>query len=197
MLAYLQGILVEKQPTSAVIEVNGVGYFVNIPLSTFEVLPPIKQNVRLLIHYHVRDDIPELYGFATREEKELFLMLITISGIGPKMAITILSGASPAQFKARIQAGDEKALRLIPGIGPKTAKRILVELGEKLGAVDTEMPLTGGSAALNAQADEVIKALLSLGYRRAEAFAAVQKACQELGENASIEHLLKAALQKM
>jgi len=197
MLAYLQGILVEKQPTNVVIDVNGLGYHVNIPISTFELLPPINQNVRLLIHYHVRDELPELYGFATREEKELFLMLIAISGIGPKMALTILSGASPAQFKARIQAGDEKALCLIPGIGPKTAKRILVELGEKLGAVSEELAIAGGSIRLNAHADEVIKALLSLGYRRAEAFAAVQKACLELGENADLEILLKTALQKI
>lgn len=197
MFAYLSGNLVMKEPTAVVVDVHGVGYWINVPLSTYEVLPPVNHTVKLLIYFHVREDIQALYGFATAEEKELFLMLINISGIGPKMALTILSGASPSQFKTRIRAGDEKALTLIPGIGPKTARRIILELGEKLGT-DQEQPMSlSQSAPLREKGEETLKALLSLGYRRQEAIQAIQKAIQELGEEATLEQYIKTALNKM
>lgn len=196
MFAYLQGILVSKQPTSVILDVHGVGYQVNISLSTFEALPPVREQAKLLIYYHSNNEIPELYGFATVEEKELFLMLISISGIGPRMAITILSGATPSQFKARIQAGDEKALCMIPGIGPKTAKRILVELSDKLGTT-IEIPAPGGNIQLQPVGEEALKALISLGYRRSEALNAIQKATNQLGPEANLEQLLKTALQNI
>jgi Holliday junction DNA helicase RuvA len=197
MFAYISGKLTQKEPTAVVIDANGVGYLINIPLSTYSALPAPGQPAKLLIYFHVREDIQALYGFATREEKELFLLLINITGIGPKMAITILSGANPDQFRKRILEGDVKALTLIPGIGLKTAKRIIVELGEKLGRTDllvTEdsMPMTN-----EAQSNEALKALMSLGYRRSEALAALRKAVQELGDSASVEKYIKAALNKM
>lgn len=197
MFAYLSGNLVMKEPTAVVVDVHGVGYWINVPLSTYEVLPPVNHPVKLLIYFHVREDIQALYGFATAEEKELFLMLINISGIGPKMALTILSGASPSQFKTRIRAGDEKALTLIPGIGPKTARRIILELGEKLGAVQEQPMSLSQSAPLREKGEETLKALLSLGYRRQEAIQAIQKAIQELGEEATLEQYIKTALNKM
>ncbi|MCK4447245.1 MAG: Holliday junction branch migration protein RuvA, partial [Candidatus Marinimicrobia bacterium] len=140
MFAYLKGLVDYKDPTLVVLDVNGIGYQINIPLSTYEVLPLKSKLVKLLIYYHVREDTQSLFGFATKEEKDLFLMLINISGIGPKMALTILSGATPAQFKNRIISGDVKALTLIPGIGMKTAKRIIVELREKFVGMDEELP---------------------------------------------------------
>lgn len=197
MFAYLKGLVDYKDPTLVVLDVNGVGYQINIPLSTYEVLPLKSKLVKLLIYYHVREDTQSLFGFATKEEKDLFLMLINISGIGPKMALTILSGATPAQFKNRIISGDLKALTLISGIGMKTAKRIIVELREKFVGMDEELPeeITGG--AVSKIGDEALRALLALGYRRGESLNAVKKAYKELGSEASIEKFIKVALSKM
>ncbi len=197
MFAYLKGLVDYKDPTLVVLDVNGIGYQINIPLSTYEVLPPKNEFVKLLIYYHVREDAQSLFGFATKEEKDLFSMLINISGIGPKMALTILSGATPVQFKNRIISGDVKALTLIPGIGLKTAKRIIVELREKFVGVDEKLPeeITGG--VVSKTIDEALKALLALGYRRDESLKAVRKAYKELGDKASIEKFIKVALSKM
>ncbi|MCK4295375.1 MAG: Holliday junction branch migration protein RuvA [Candidatus Marinimicrobia bacterium] len=197
MFAYLKGLVDYKDPTLVVLDVNGIGYQINIPLSTYEVLPLKSKLVKLLIYYHVREDTQSLFGFATKEEKDLFLMLINISGIGPKMALTILSGATPAQFKNRIISGDVKALTLIPGIGMKTAKRIIVELREKFVGMDEELPeeVTGG--AVSKIGDEALRALLALGYRRGESLNAVKKAYKELGSETSIEKFIKVALGKM
>lgn len=197
MFAYISGKLVQKEPTSIVIDANGIGYLINIPLSTYSALPANGQPAKVLIYYHVREDIQALYGFATREEKEMFLLLINITGIGPKMAITILSGASPEQFKKRVLDGDVKALTLIPGIGLKTAKRIIVELGEKLGKTEAPLPEELISITSGSHGDEALKALLSLGYRRSEALTALRKAVQELGDSASVEKYIKVALNKM
>jgi len=197
MFAYLKGLVDYKNPTLVVLDVNGIGYQINIPLSTYEVLPSKNELVKLLIYYHVREDTQSLFGFATKEEKELFLMLINVSGIGPKMALTILSGATPVQFKNRIISGDVKALTLIPGIGLKTAKRIIVELREKFVGMDEKLPeeITGG--VVSKTIDEALKALLALGYRRDESLRAVKRAYKELGDKASIEKFIKVALSKM
>jgi len=197
MFAYISGKLAQKEPTSVVIDTNGIGYLVNIPLSTYSALPVPGQTIKLLIYYHVREDIQALYGFATKEEKDLFLLLINITGIGPKMAITILSGANPGQFRKRILEGDVKALTLIPGIGQKTARRIIVELGEKMGKTDDGIPEELIPVTAESHGDAALKALLSLGYRRSEALAALRKAVQELGDSASVEKYIKAALNKM
>jgi len=197
VFAYLKGIVIHKDPTSIVLDVNGIGYQISIPLSTYERLPGINQSAKLLIHFQVREDAQTLYGFHTQEEKDLFLNLINISGIGPKMAITILSGATPAQFKNRIVAGDVNALTLIPGIGMKTAKRIIVELREKLVGVDDSIPGDAGFIIDSKDSDEALKALLSLGYRRTEALNAIKRALKELDADASVEKILKVALNKM
>ena len=197
MFAYISGKLFQKEPTSVIIDVNGIGYQINIPLSTYSALPATGQNVKLLTYYHVREDIQALYGFATPEEKELFLLLISVSGIGPKMAMTILSGTSPEQFRRRILDGDVESLTLIPGIGLKTARRIIVELGEKIGQTSEVVSGELATVTLGATGEEALRALISLGYRRAEALNALRKAVKELGDSAPVEKYIKAALNQM
>ncbi len=197
MFAYLKGIIDHKDPTSVVLDVNGVGYQISIPLSTYEVLPSRDQTTRLLIHYYLRDDSVALYGFATKEEKNLFLMLTAISGIGPKLAITIMSGTNPTQFRARIISGDVRSLTLIPGIGVKTAKRIIIELREKFVGQDEQIPEDSGGLILTKNLEEALKALIALGYRRGEALESLQKARKIIDEDSSIEEYIKTALTKM
>jgi Holliday junction DNA helicase RuvA len=197
MFAYISGKLFQKEPTSVIIDVNGIGYQINIPLSTYSALPATGQNAKLLTYYHVREDIQALYGFATSEEKELFLLLISVSGIGPKMAMTILSGTSPEQFRRRILDGDVESLTLIPGIGLKTARRIIVELGEKIGQTSEVVSGELATVTLGATGEEALRALISLGYRRAEALNALRKAVKELGDSAPVEKYIKAALNQM
>jgi len=197
MFAYISGKLFQKEPTSVIIDVNGIGYQINIPLSTYSALPATGQNAKLLTYYHVREDVQALYGFATPEEKELFLLLISVSGIGPKMAMTILSGTSPEQFRRRILDGDVESLTLIPGIGLKTARRIIVELGEKIGQTSEVVSGELATVTLGATGEEALRALISLGYRRAEALNALRKAVKELGDSAPVEKYIKAALNQM
>ena len=197
MFAYISGKLFQKEPTSVIIDVNGIGYQINIPLSTYSALPATGQNAKLLTYYHVREDIQALYGFATPEEKELFLLLISVSGIGPKMAMTILSGTSPEQFRRRILDGDVESLTLIPGIGLKTARRIIVELGEKIGQTSEVVSGELATVTLGATGEEALRAMISLGYRRAEALNALRKAVKELGDSAPVEKYIKAALNQM
>ncbi len=197
MFSYIKGILTYKEPTNCTLDVHGIGFEIHITLSTYENLPIIGKEVKLLIHHYVREDAQRLYGFFTFEEKELFLLLISISGIGAKMALTILSGATPDQFKNRIISEDVKSLTLIPGIGKKTAQRIIIELGEKLtqlsGTSSDEMSIT----AKYPNTEEALRALISLGYNRAESTKAINKALKEIGNNGSLEQYIKIALNKM
>lgn len=197
MFAYLDGLITYKDPTLVILDVHGVGYQINIPLSTYEALPSKNQNAKLLIYYHVREDTQALYGFVTKEEKTLFTMLTSISGIGPKLALTIMSGTTPELFKARIISGDVKLLTLIPGVGIKTAKRIIVELREKFVGMDDELPEGTAVFALPKAGEEALKALVSLGYRRGEALEALRKAIKDTDMESSAETLIKTALHKM
>ena len=138
MIAYLQGTIVQKNPTDLVIDVNGVGYAVNIPLSTFEKLEHSTGTVKIFTYLHVREDIMQLYGFATEAEREIFRLLISVSGIGPKMAQGILSGLSINEFKQAILDGNIPALTSISGVGKKTAERLVIELRDKLGKTDLQ-----------------------------------------------------------
>ena len=197
MIARLKGTVIEKSTQRLLLDVGGVGYEVMIPLSTFYELPEPGKPVSLRIYTHVREDTLALFGFLTGKEKTVFTHLIQISGIGPKMALTILSGATPAQFRQRILDGDVRALTLIPGIGQKTAQRIIVELREKIGGPGDQLP-EGFETAFSGQlSDEALKALLSLGYRRSEALKALRKASEQLGADASVEQILKSALKNM
>ena len=197
MFDYIEGKLVQKTPTTAVIDNNGLGYALRISLSTSGLLPQEGQTVKLKTYLHVREDLMQLYGFAEESERELFMALISISGVGPKLAQTILSGLTPERFITAIQNSDQTALNSISGVGKKTAERLLVEMRDKIksiaGSVTTEgfqLPPFAGSAYEN----EAMMALVSLGYSRQKAENAIRKA-QKDGPVTVTEELVKKALQ--
>ncbi|HOL71164.1 MAG TPA: Holliday junction branch migration protein RuvA [Bryobacteraceae bacterium] len=177
MIAHLRGTLLEKHPNQAVVEAGGVGYDVAIPISTYSALPEAGREVTLRIYTHVREDTLALFGFLTREEKLLFERLISVSGIGPKLAITVLSGLPAADLSAAVRAGDVNRLTRIPGVGKKTAERIVLELRDKLPAsAEAAAAAPGAGAALSPLDQDVLSALLNLGCPPAAAETAVRKA---------------------
>jgi Holliday junction DNA helicase RuvA len=180
MIALLRGVLLEKHPNQAVVDVGGVGYDVTIPVSTYSHLPEAGAEVRLRIHTHVREDALALYGFLTQDEKALFEKLISVSGIGPKMAMAVLSGIPALDLIANIRRGEVDRLVRIPGVGKKTAERMVLELRDKMPAPSGEEPATPGapSGALTTIEQDVLSALLNLGCARPAAEAAVRKARQ-------------------
>ena len=195
MIARLSGKLVEKHPTRLVVDVHGVGYDVQVPLSTFYHLPEPGADVTLRIHTHVREDALALFGFATPLELQVFERLIAISGIGPKLALAVLSGIDPADLVRAVHAGDVGRLTLIPGVGKKTAERIGLELKDRLPQpFASELgALTGvpaGEATLRA---DLVSALLNLGYHRALVEKAVDAALKTPGDR-TFERVLKEAL---
>ena len=197
MIGYLEGKLRHKAPDFIIIDVHGVGYVVQVPLTTFYDLPELDQTTHLNIHTYVREDILQLYGFKTVAEKEAFLQLITVNGIGPRLAITILSGITPDQLREIIFQQDAKRLKNIPGVGKKIAERIMLELRDKLKS-GTEKSIEGVAmpASLESSAwSDAFSALSNLGYRPPEAERALKKAEQVLGRDAPIEKLLKEALR--
>jgi len=195
MIAHLRGILLEKHPNQAVVEVGGVGYDVAIPVSTFSALPEPGAEVRLKIHTHLREDSLSLYGFVSEDERTLFERLITVTGIGPRLAITVLSGLPIPELFAAIRAGAVERLVRIPGVGKKTAERIVLELREKLpppaGAPEDLAP---GAGALSALERDVLSALINLGCAAAAAEAAVRKA-RAAGVPEEFEPLFRRALE--
>ncbi|MGD0871831.1 MAG: Holliday junction branch migration protein RuvA [Bryobacteraceae bacterium] len=194
MIALLRGTLLEKHPNQAVVEAGGVGYDVNIPVSTFTRLPDKGVEVRLHIYTHVREDALALYGFLTADEKALFEKLIDVSGIGPTLAVKILSGLAAADLVTFIRRGEVDRLVRIPGVGKKTAERMILELRDKLPAVtggDAESP---AAAALSPVDQDVLSALLNLGCARAQAEAAVRKA-KAAGGLTEFEPLFRRALE--
>ena len=200
MITFLHGRLVEALPTQAVVDVHGVGYEVLIPLSSFDRLPAAGQEIHLLTHLVVREDAHTLYGFMSAGERELFRLLIhTVTGIGPRIALNILSGMPPASFRAAVAAGDIKALSQISGVGRKTAERIVVELKDKVGAV-TALDPAAGSARPAAPAEQAthdaVLALVALGYKQPEAFETIRAAQAVLGPQATVEQLVRAGLKK-
>jgi len=195
MIAHLRGILLEKRPNQAVIEAGGVGYDVAIPISTFSALPEPGAEVRLKIHTHLREDSLSLYGFLSEDEKMLFEKLITVSGIGPRLAITVLSGLPIAELFAAIRAGATDRLVRIPGVGRKTAERIVLELREKLPPVaGTAREPARGPGSLSAVERDVLSALINLGCAAAAAEAAVRKARAD-GALEEFEPLFRRALE--
>jgi len=197
MIAFVRGTLIEKHPTRAVVQVSGMGVDVLLPVSTFEHLPESGREVMLHTHLHVREDALTLVGFATLEEKELFLLLLSVSGIGVKLALSILSGCKPVDLYRYIAEGQELALTRIPGLGKKTAQRIILDLKDKASSQLSKLSVdTTASVRMNrALLEEAIQAMTALGYSRPEAVRAIEKAGQRLGEDASIEDMLRAALQ--
>ena len=193
MIALLTGILVEKHPNQAIVDVGGVGYDVTIAISTFSKLPDAGATVRLRIHTHVREDSLALYGFLSEDEKALFEKLISVSGIGPTLAVKVLSGLAAADLILAIRKGEVERLVRIPGVGKKTAERIVLELRDKLPAPagqEAEAP----APALTAVDQDVLSALLNLGCARPAAEAAVRKA-KAAGGAAEFEPLFRRALE--
>ena len=194
MIAQLRGVLIEKHPNQAVVETGGVGYDVTIPVSTFTHLPDAGAEVRLRIHTHVREDALSLYGFLTSDEKALFERLISVSGIGPTLAVKILSGLAAPDLILSIRRGEVEKLVKLPGVGKKTAERMVLELRDKLPAVTGEEPAAPPAEALSPVDQDVLSALLNLGCARAQAEAAVRKA-KAAGATAEFEPLFRRALE--
>ena len=188
MIAHLRGRLIEKEPARVVIDTNGVGYEVFVPLSTFTALPDTGTEVSLDIHTHVREDIIALYGFSSRQERRVFERLITISGIGPRLAVTILSGGSIEGLVGAIRKGDLARLTAIPGVGKKTAERIVIELRDKL------KDFAEGPAKSTVEMD-VLSALENLGYPHPIAEAAMNRALDGQQEAAAFDVIFKRTLQ--
>ena len=204
MIAHLSGTLLSKQATSVILDVAGVGYEVAIPLSTFYDLEEAGSKVQLRIYTHVREDALQLYGFKTARERELFLRLISVSGIGPKLGITLLSGMTADEMIASIRTNNLARLTLIPGIGRKTAERLVVELRDRVASLSSpeleeELGAKSGTPAApseDAIRSDALSALVNLGYQRNAAEKAVASALSE-GGDVSVESLLRRSLRKL
>jgi Holliday junction DNA helicase RuvA len=196
MIAHLRGILLEKHPNQVIVETGGVGYDVTVPVSTFTQLPGTGEEVRLRIYTHVREDALQLFGFASADEKNLFEKLISVSGVGPTLAIKILSGATrPADLILAIRMSQMEKLVRIPGIGKKTAERLVLELRDKMPAPAGEEPQTPEAApALSAVEEDVLSALVNLGSARPQAETAIRKA-KAAGAGGDFEALFRRALE--
>ena len=196
MIVRLAGRIIEKHPDHLVLDVNGVGYHVWITVNTYEGMPEQGAAVTLLIHHQVREDSQDLFGFAQAQEREIFEHLIGISGIGAKTAITILSGALPAELRRRVQEEDEGALTAIKGVGPKMARRIITELRDSFGPQFPAGDLAGraGAGASRDTFSQAVQSLEALGYKHSEAYRAVRSAQKQVDDDAPIEELIRAAL---
>ncbi len=199
MIAFLHGTLVDALPTQVTVDVRGVGYEVLIPLSSFSRLPAPGQEVRLLTHLAVREDAHVLYGFMTAAERDLFRLLITtVSGIGPKLALNVLSGMNPTMFRGAVANGDVKALSQISGVGKKTAERIVVELRDRIGAAGAWEASSAQRALApeEQKANDAALALVALGFKQPDALEAVRTAQQHLGPQATVEDLVRVCLKR-
>jgi len=197
MIGRLRGQLVEKRPTELLLDVGGIGYEALIPLSTFAKLPEVGDQVTLITHLHVREDLLQLYAFAAATERRLFRLLLTVSGIGPKLALAILSGLSVAQFQEAVTASDAERLQAIPGVGKRTAERLVVELRDRLSADDVSAQDAATAAALGcsgATLRDAVATLTTLGYSTAAAQRATRRALKELGHDPELEQLIRSAL---
>ena len=195
MIGQLRGRLTDKRPNQVLVDVGGVGYLVLVPLSTFAALGELHAEVTLLIHTHVREDALALYGFLSSREKHFFEMLLSASGVGPSLALKILSGMSVDELVPAIRGGDLVRLTKIPGVGRKTAERMVVELKDKLDAVAVEAERPAASSPGGVEGD-VISALVNLGYEARASESAVAEAKREVG-SANFEKLLRASLQSL
>lgn len=199
MIAFLHGKLIDALPTQATIEVNGVGYDLLIPLSSYDKLPSPGQTVKILTHLVVREDAHVLYGFMTATERGVFRLLInTVSGIGPKIALNILSGITVTAFRGAVAGSDAKMLSQISGVGKKTAERIIIELKDKIGPGGV-LEAQSAQRALSAEdqrVNDAVLALMALGYKPAEAHEAIRATQALLGPAAGVEELVRAGLRK-
>ncbi len=193
MIGRLVGRLASKGPDRVLLDVGGVGYLIHIPLSTFYDLPEAESPASLWIHTHVREDTLALYGFLTERERALFQLLLGVAGIGPKVALTVLSGIPPSELVEALRRQDVRRLVAVPGVGKKTAERMVLELAEKAAGFAAE-PAPGAAVAVSA--DDVISALVNLGYRRTEAERAVD-GITRAGASGDFGEYLKLSLKKL
>ena len=194
MIAHLKGKLTRKSPVEITIDVNGVGYLVFVPLSTFYALPELGSEVSLGIHTHMREEALKLFGFYTTDEKKIFEKLITVNKVGPKLALTILSGMPPADLLSTIDSNDIAKLSTIPGIGRKTAERLILEMRDKLDGLSLELAVKKEPLPQNGLFDDALSALVNLGYKKSQAEQTLKKVYGEEGEESSIENLIKESL---
>ena len=199
MINFLHGKLVDALPTQVTVDVNGIGYEVLIPLSSFDKLPLPGGEVKLLTHLAIREDAHVLYGFVTAAEREMFRLLVhTVSGIGPKIALNILSGMNVTALRGAVSNGDVKSLSQISGVGKKTAERIVVELRDKIGAAGAweAMSAQRSLSAADQKVNDAVLALMALQFKQIEAHEAVRAAQTALGPAATVEDLVRASLKK-
>jgi Holliday junction DNA helicase RuvA len=194
MIGYLKGMLIEKKPNSVLLDVNGVGYFVQIPVSTFYGLPEENSAIALFIYTHVREDILALFGFRTMREKHLFEKLIGVSGVGPKMAVAFLSGMTAEELIPAIQRQDVLKLTTIPGVGRKTAERVCLELREQIPSLLSEVAQVEEEKPMK---EDLISALVNLGYHRTVAERTVKSVLEKASPDGTFETLLKTSLQQI
>ncbi|RLE01258.1 MAG: Holliday junction branch migration protein RuvA [Candidatus Aminicenantes bacterium] len=192
MIAYLKGTIIQKESNQVILDIGGVGYCCHIPLSTYFHLGEINEPAELFVYTHVTDNSLALYGFSSREERELFLKLISISGIGPKIALNILSGIETADLEEAIRKADVARLAMIPGIGKKTALRIAVELQEKLEIKERVI-----TSPTSREKEDILSALINLGFKRKEVEKIVDETIRRLGAEAGLETLLKESLKRL
>ena len=198
MIAFVEGQLAEKQPTLALIDVGGIGYEVHIPLSSYDKLPRTGASCRLLTHHHVREDTDQLFGFVSPEERTMFQMLLGVSGIGPRLALSALSGLTVRELIAAIGDGDVKRLSSISGLGRKTAERLVVELRDRLSKSEVlAASTTGKTLPEDSRARDAVMALVSLGYKDEQArkmVSAVMK--KQGGADLGVEQIIKESLAR-
>lgn len=194
MITFLEGTLEEKSPTRVVLNVQGVGYEVLIPVSSFDRLPSEGETCRLLIYDHIREDLHQLYGFTDEDQRGFFQRILGITGIGPKLAVSALSGLSVRDFKRAVIERDIKRISSISGIGKKTAERIIMELQDKISESEALEAVHGSERPLDGASEDAVKALVSLGYSRDSAAKMVVKAREKLGSKFELEDLIRHAL---
>ena len=199
MIEQIRGVLLKKIPTFCVVNCQGIGIGLFISLNTFRYLGQQSEEIELLTHLHVREDVLQLYGFAVEEERDLFRKLINISGIGPRLAMTMLSGLPVEEFKRALASEDVDLLTKVPGVGKKTAQRVILELKEKIDlsgeVVLTELPAL--TATEREKIEEALRALVTLGYKQYQAKASLEKVIKKHGRELSLEDTIKLALQEM
>ncbi len=206
MIGYLRGRILQKQPPWLLLDVNGVGYEVEASMNTFYSLPEVGAEFGLHTHFVVREDAQLLYGFVDVQEKQLFRALIKVNGVGPKLALSILSGISAEAFIRTVHQEDTTALVRIPGVGKKTAERLIVEMKDRLAQLElptlTELELSSGNQPVAPEVStdhraEAESALIALGYKPQQATRAIEKAADQLGDDAVTEVLIRQALKTM
>ena len=197
MIAHLIGKLIYKSPDHSIVDVNGIGYKIFTPLSTYYVLPKTGESVRIYIHTRVREDELKLFGFLTEEEQAIFEKLITINKVGPKLALGILSGMSPADLLTAVMSNDAARLSAIPGVGKKTAERLTLEMKDKLSDLTFEMEHQPDTEMPGGFYEDALSALVNLGYKKPQAEKSLKSAYNKIGKDSSLEDLIKESLNNL